>query len=372
MKIAISLVWVRPGVMGGVESYTRNILDGLRNHTDKNEYILICSTDNHESFEHYTEDSRFKMVVCKLRSYNQRSLLSYEMFHLDQQVSSLGVEFCFIPNSRIPALIHKNKYIITIHDLQPLHYPEYFSRWKNLWLKFLWPRCVSYSEHMIAISHYVKKDILEHFPTDEKKITVIYNSILPSTEYNSWDDVSKKYGIEKDKYFYTICSMVEHKNIMTLFKLMELDNKPDSLKDFKLVVSGVGGRDKARIESYMKEHNLYDRCIFTGFIDNGTRNTLIKNCSYFLFPSIFEGFGMPIIEAMELGAKVITTKETSIPEVSKNKCLYVNDPFDTQEWLTMISDHLDDKKEVIHFPEYDQKVVTQQYLDLFEKFSKKI
>ena len=103
-----------------------------------------------------------------------------------------------------------------------------------------------------------------------------------------------------------------------------------------------------------------------GFISNEERNTLFDKAYAFLFPSIFEGFGMPVVEGLMLGSRVITTKCTSIPEVSKGLAVYVDDPFDTDEWIEKLKEAKDLPKKTIDFPEYEKSHVASLYLKVFE------
>ena len=98
----------------------------------------------------------------------------------------------------------------------------------------------------------------------------------------------------------------------------------------------VGGHQKQELEQMLKEHDLTEDVRLTGFVSDEVRNTLYKNCKVFLFPSIFEGFGMPPIEAMAFGAPVITTKASSLYEVTGGRCSYVEDPLSPDEWKDIL------------------------------------
>ena len=106
--------------------------------------------------------------------------------------------------------------------------------------------------------------------------------------------------------------------------------------------------------------------ILTGFIENSIRNMLYKNCYAFLFPSIFEGFGMPPIEAMLLGATVVTTRCTSIPEVTQNRANYVDNPFDEREWIDRIKT-AENRDSEMDFKAYDEKKLAETYLNFLEE-----
>ena len=141
-------------------------------------------------------------------------------------------------------------------------------------------------------------------------------------------------------------------------------------KKIKLLISGIKGDHYDYLHEYIDSHTLGNNCIFTGFVSDAERNTLMKYCNFFLFPSIFEGFGMPVVEAMRLGAKVITTRYTSIEEVSKGKAIYVNDPFDEKEWIDKIKGMSIASAGPSKFEEYDMYYIANQYIHLFKEIHK--
>jgi len=373
MKIAISLIWLRVKGSGGVESFTRNLLDGFRRNDAPNHYYLLCSRDNYDSFIHYAEDERF-FVLCLGTATDPvwRNIL-YESFCLDAKISSLGVDFCFVPCYRMPIFRAKNRYIIVVHDLIAHRFPGFFPRMKRYWLQYSNRIAAERSFLIIAISEFVKREIVEICHVDERKITMIYNPILPNVECASFPVLKKKFNIEKQNYLYTLVQCGEHKNLMTLLRLMDYI-RISSLAEMhlKLLISGVGRNRflNSDMYRYIKRHNLDEMCIHTGYVENDVRNALMKHSLFFLFPSTYEGFGMPPIEAMELGASVVTTKCASILEVTRNKCYYINDPFSVEEWYQTIFDNIQHSSTKFHFREYETDYVAGKYLAVFRDVMK--
>ena len=373
MRIAISLIWIRHKVAGGVESFTRNLLDGFVADGSDNSYVLLCSKDNVDSFRHYSEDKRFTLYECPVFTNSLKQTLFYESFKLDALVSSLGVDLCFVPSFRMPLLRKKNKYVVVIHDLISSNMPQMFKWYRRAWLNWATKRAWRRSEHVVTISNFVAEDLENRFGPKEARST-IYNPILPNKDTIEFKKIEDKYCIAQGRYFYTVSSLAQNKNLMTLLRMMRVLSSNYEFKDFKLIISGVGlskdAKSRFNVEpflNFLEDKNLQERCLFTGFVTNEERNTLIANCNTFLFPSVFEGFGMPVIEAMELGAKVITTKCASIPEVSQGKAIYVNDPYDENELFDTIQIHINETGYPIHFPEYELLNVTKRYLCVFKE-----
>lgn len=380
MRIAISLVWIRHKSSGGVESYTRNILDGLKKNCDNNQYILICSRDNAKSFFSYKEDARFEIIECDVNTRDTKQMLVFESFKLDRLVSKLGADLCFVPCYRMPLFFSQNKYVVVIHDLVAYWYPNNFRFLRRKWLQWGWRRSIVKSEKAVAISQFVKDDIIERYKTrNEKKISVIYNPVLPSIEFEDFECIAKEYGIERYNYFYTVSSPMKHKNLITIIRMMgNYVRKIGKESTPKLLISGigmVGPEAKTHFEtneilSLIKEESLEDVCIMTGFVTNGRRNTLLQNAKIFLFPSVFEGFGMPPVEALEMGTPVITTMCTAIPETTQGKCRYINNPYDVNEWINAVEEYTNAPRIKYDFKEYNIDSVITQYLDCFKSVAK--
>lgn len=371
MKIAIDLLWVKHKEVGGIESYIRNLLDAFTESEYPFQAILIVSLDNRDSFRKYYSDKRFSEYVINIYSHNVKQRIFWQNFHLSHLLKRLKVDFCFEPNYSMPILKSKKiKFVTTIHDLQALHYPEYFSKFKNLWMRISWKNVAKKSTIIVAISNYVKADIERQYPKILKeKIHTIYNPIALNYHENTSIDIFPKLGIKEKEYFYTVSSLLPHKNLPTLIKAIAYLHKYDSSLPNVLVISGVGGKSRTEVEKLAKENGV--KVILSGFVSNDERNALYKGCSVFLFSSLFEGFGMPPVEAMMLGVKTLSTKTTSLYEVTQGKCVYVDNPLDVKEWADKISYCYYNQISYSGFDAsvYSKKYVAEQYYRLFSSIA---
>jgi len=138
----------------------------------------------------------------------------------------------------------------------------------------------------------------------------------------------------------------------------------------QLVITGINGNAAEKIRKMIKRRHLEQNIILTGYIDNAVRNTLYKHCELFLYPSIFEGFGMPPVEAMSLGKTVITTECTSLPEVTQGKAEYIDEPENVDKWINKIIqciDKSDGNDRAFDINVYNGIKLANKYLDLFLK-----
>ncbi|MEG2917998.1 MAG: glycosyltransferase family 1 protein [Clostridium sp.] len=368
MRIGIDLLWVKPQKSGGIESYIRNLLNGfLKYEDDKYEFILFTSINNNETFLPYLKSKKFSNILCNVDSSRVGKRIIWENLHLNHKCKENNIDILFVPVYSKPLINDAAiKYVTTIHDLQAMHYPMYFSWKKRMWLKFAWKKSSKTSDRIIAISNFVKNDIIDKFQIEEEKIKVIYNPIVKTVQTLGSNYIEEKYGLKAGSYFYTVAQLLPHKNIKTLLYVMsEIKSSHIDLPN-KLVISGVGGKDKEELKSIIKTLNIEENIIITGFVSDEERDLLYENAKMFLFPSIFEGFGMPPIEAMELGTTVITTRCSCIPEVTEERAYYVEDPYDVNDWIENIMKAMKDKNKIkVTFPNYYLENITKEYLKCF-------
>ena len=367
MEIAIDLLWLRPRQVGGTESYIRNLLDGFQKLDRDYRFALMVSRDNAETFEKYEKDPRFRLLRTNVRSSNIAGRILWQYFFQNRLLRKNGLRKCFIPVYCRPLFNGGITYINVIHDLQAYHYPQYHPIHEIAYSRLSWWLDSRLSRKIIAISEWVKEDILQKYRVPGEKIRVIYNPILiHPDELGGPDLLREKFGVKEKGYFYTVSQMIPHKNLKTLIRMMELIKKNQEKLPNKLLISGVNGPAAEELKKTIREKRLEENVILTGFVENSERNVLYKNCFAFLFPSIFEGFGMPPVEAMLLGATVVTTKCASIPEITQNKANYVEDPFDEREWVASIHNAVN-RDEEVDFSRYDQKKLAEDYLNFLEE-----
>ncbi len=365
MRIGIDLLWVRCGKCGGTESMIRNLLNGFSQYDDKNTYYLFAARDNHESFIHYKESSNMRLVCCDTVSESPAKRLIWENLFLDRVAKKHHIDRMFIPVYSKPWTFGSGiPYIVNIADLQALHYPQYFSLPMNIYMRYIWWYTCASSSKVVTISDWCRKDIEKNYPKALGKTQTIYVPIITERSEYSFDKLIKKYGISRVGYFYCVSSMLPHKNLRTILEVIEKLNKQGDER--KLVISGVGGKVEEMKEE-CRRRNIESKVIDTGFVSDQERDCLYDNCSIFLFPSVFEGFGMPPIEAMRRGKRVVMTPKTCLWEVSQGKAIYVDDPKDADEWIEKIKKADEMAEEVQKFDKYDLEPICRQYINLWSQ-----
>ena len=365
MRIGIDLLWVRVGICGGTESFIRNLLDGFAEYDRENEYVLFVAKDNQYSFTKYEKYKNMTLKECNVFCASAAKRIVWENLHLDREAGKENLDVMFIPVYSKPVTYgSKIPYISVIHDLQALHYPEYFSLKRRLFLKMIWWYACKSSKRVITISNYCKEDLIKHYPFVKNKIETIYDPVLTKHSEMKMEELEEKYQIVAEQYFYCVSSMLPHKNLDTIFKVMQ-KRKAKGMTMEKLVLSGVGGEEE-KVRKIIQELGIEKLVVLTGFVSDAERDCLYENCRMFLFPSIFEGFGMPPIEAMRKGKNVVMTDKTCLKEVTEGKAIYVENPFDVEEWMKRIEQAKETQPKVEKFERYNPENIVAAYCKAFE------
>ncbi len=250
------------------------------------------------------------------------TFIPYDLLALKRYKYFLFFNFVSFPLSK------KTKGIIVVHDLAFLYFPEYIQAKNLAYLKRFLPKSVKRAAYIITVSENSKKDIIKHYKVPSEKIVVIPNAIDPGifkpankTEINH---VKEKYRLPK-KYIHFHGNIEPRKNIQGLLSAYEL--LPSKLKtEYSLVLSGGKGWNDDQIHSQIaKLKKTGHEIVLTGYVDNEDGLAAIySGASLFVYPSFYEGFGIPPLEAMACGIPVITSNASSLPEVVGDAAILVS------------------------------------------------
>jgi len=231
----------------------------------------------------------------------------------------------------------KTKTIVTIHDLIFLRYPKLYNFFDRKIHYFKFKYAAKNSNHIIAISEQTKRDIIETFNVPEKKISVVYQSCNSAfkkqySKHNK-EQVKLKYNLPK-KFILNVGTIEERKNLLTIVKAVQHLNTP-------LFVVGKKTGYYKRITQFIEENGLRNRIYFLNNVSLKELAIIYQLSTVFCYPSIFEGFGIPIIEALYSKTPVITSKGSCFPEAAGPDSLYIS-PYDFEDLSIKIKKLLDD------------------------------
>ncbi|MGZ4090615.1 MAG: glycosyltransferase family 4 protein [Bacteroidia bacterium] len=225
----------------------------------------------------------------------------------------------------------KCKQLPVIHDLNFIHHPKDVKWLTGKYYNHYFPKFAKEATRIATVSEYSKNDIVSNYKIDPSKIDVVYNGINSFFKPVSHDEKIKtrqKFSGGKD-YFVNIGSLHPRKNIANLIRAFAAFKK-ESGSEIKLVLAGPNFWGLTEIYSAINENGIKDEVIFTGRLPDEDLAKVMGSALALTFIPYYEGFGIPLIEAMQAGVPVLTSNVTSLPEVAGNAALLVN-PFDTSE-----------------------------------------
>lgn len=231
------------------------------------------------------------------------------------------------------SLFSRAKQIITIHDFIPLLYPE-VAEHQNKYYKYLMPILLKKAEKIVCISENTKSDLLNHYKVDESKVTVIYNG-YDSKLFNIKNvdkNILKKYYIDYN-YMILVGAAYPHKNLeLALEAIKEMDNC------CKLIIVGKDSKYILKLKKITEDLKIEDKVNFIGYVPDEDLPTLYHYSKCFIYPTLYEGFGLPILEAMACGTAVLCSNNSSLPEVYGEGALTFknNDKRDLREKMSLI------------------------------------
>jgi len=325
MKIAIDATILR-SQNTGTGFYVINLLNGLMKYDKENEYIVFGNKEIIKKFVFLNNKNfRIENVIFK----NRIVRVLWQLFILPFKLKKLNVNILHSTNYITPLFKFNLKFIVTIHDLTFIIFPEKFTIVKRLFFRFMVPIFIRKADKVITVSENTKNDIIKFLKVPKEKISVTFETYNECYDSEIKKEDSKKildkYGINKN-YFLFVGMIEPRKNILSILKaFIELDDELDE----DLVIVGKKGWYYREIEEFMeniKNKRLKNRIIFTGFVSEKELVSIYKNAEIFIYPSFYEGFGIPPLEAMVCGVPVITSNTSSIPEVVGDAAIKI-DPY---------------------------------------------
>ena len=334
MKIGINAIFLVAGEGGGIERYLRNIIKALKKLDHENEYIIFTNKDNTGTFDlgdNFTE--YFTPVSARFRLMK----ILWEQFLLPFQVKAAGIDVLFSPGNISPLFVSCPS-VVVIHDLIPFVRSDNFSKIELCALRFLLRLTAKMATRIITISRSSEREIMSQFQISSDRISVIYlacdqNFFYSQPSAEETGKLKKQYGIKGD---FVLCtaSTRPYKNIDRLLLAFSILKKRHAVKH-RLVLVGASGRHHRFLLKMVADLGLNEDVVFTGFVPDKVLPALYSAASVFVYPSLYEGFGLPILEAMACGTPVVASNITSMPEVVGDAGLMF-DPYDVEEMCKRI------------------------------------
>lgn len=353
MRIAIDVRSLIEGRHSGVEEYATQIIKGLARNASGHEYIFFYNSARYV-------DLSFLSPMGKVLSFRYPN----KLFNLCQYIfgwpkwdrlieKKLGYQpdLFFVPNARLLPVMDKSV-VVTAHDLSYELFPEYYSVRHRIWHKLMKPKQLMLkAKHIIAVSGATKEDVIRLYGVKRKDVSVIYSGVSIK---NKEDREGKLLKLPK-KYVLFLGTMEPRKNIISVIEAFASIAENISQD---LVIAGEKGWLMRGVEKAVSKSGVEKRIHLIGFVDEGDKGDLYNRSDLFVYPSFYEGFGFPPLEALLVGTPVITSHNSSLPEVVGDWAAMIN-PYDVSELAVVM-------REMIDFPPFVSKQVQEK---ISQKFS---
>jgi glycosyltransferase involved in cell wall biosynthesis len=308
----------------GIGTYVQNLLKELVRLDDGAEYVVLCREDDVAWLT--ALGPRVRPVVTHAGNYSIR-----EQFEVPWRLWRAGVALFHSPHYVLPVLVPCPS-VVTIHDCIHLMFPQYLpNRLAIYYARFFMWWATRHARRVLTVSEASKRDILRFCRIPAGKVTVIHNAIderfLTAPPADEVDRIRERFQLHEPFVLY-VGNVKPHKNLVRLIQAVHHlhENGYDQLK---LLVIGSDISKYAELRRAIHACNLHRYVRFLGFVPDRTLDVLYRLASVFAFPSLYEGFGLPPLEAMACGAPVVTSNTSSLPEVVGDAAVLV-DPTDSR------------------------------------------
>jgi len=382
MKIGVDIRVLMDKKYSGVSEYTANLLKAILKESESDNQFVFYYNSGKNISKRMNEWKRDNVEIVassypnKFFNYFLQKIFSYPKIE-----NIIGeVDIFWSPHFNFSSFSekYKTKRVLTVHDLSFIRYPKYFNWRQNLWHRLLnVKKIISNSDRVVAVSENTKNDIVDLIKKDKEDVEVIYsgNNLLKKE--------IKKVEVEKfrNKYFANsnfpyilyLGTIEPRKNISNLIKAYNLFRERNENTNIKLVLAGMFGWKTKKIFKEYKKSKYREDIIFLNYVEKEDKDVLYSQAKLFVYPSFYEGFGFPPLEAMTYGIPTICSNVSSLPEIVSGSALMIN-PFNVEEIAIAIENVLKDKdyynylseKSLKRAQDFSWDISAKKYLQLFK------
>ena len=316
MRIGIDCRTIQEPERAGTAHYTKELVRALLEIDSDNEYFLFFGQEKNIPEE-------FKQPNAKIIILPPKSLpFISSHWQFSRTLKKCRLDIFHAPANTLP-VGYNGASILTIHDLAIYQNSEWFPK-QTFSTNFLVPRSLAKAKKIIVPSESTKQDLQKIFRVPEEKIKVIYEGVrAEEPSENAKNSTLEKFNLPEKNYFLFLGTIEPRKNLIALiaaYKIL-LQKNPDAPI---LVLAGGKGWKNDDIFEAIKKRSLENKIKCLGYVSNEEKFALMKSALAFVYPSLYEGFGLPILEAMSLGAPVITSRISSLPEIAGDAALLID------------------------------------------------
>ena len=315
---------------GGIGRYVREMLSALSDIDQSNQYRLFYASKNKSSHATLDLPDNFRVRHLPVNDIWLARIWQRIRLPLPVELITGFLDIYHSPDFTLPPTLSDIPTLLTVHDLSFLRDPESAAPGLRGYLEVAVKRSVQLATHVLADSQSTKNDLIELYTTPEDKITVLYagvsSAFRPILDSSQLMKVRKRYNLGDQPFVLSVGTLQPRKNHATLIKAFEL-TLMDS--DYNLVLAGGKGWSYEEVYDLVRSRGLQHRVLFPGFVADEDLSALYSSADVMVFPSLYEGFGLPVLESMACGVPVLASNISCLPEVAGSAALFV-DPRDVE------------------------------------------
>jgi glycosyltransferase involved in cell wall biosynthesis len=339
VRLGVNLLWLVPGEVGGSEEYTVGLLRALGEQGDSRINVMLYV--NRRFRNAYPDLLRtFESRVAPISGSSRIQRVLVEASWLAHRSRRDNVTFIHHTGGTMPA-VRRVPGIVTLHDLQPMTHPERFGFIKRTYIRWIAPRSLRSAVAVACLTRFTAQDAIQRVGVHRNRIHIVPCGIETDVEAPDpvvQNSVLDRYGILDRRYVLYPAITYAHKNHEMLVASFArvCGDRPDTM----LVLTGGSGPNEEVVQAAIDAYGLRGRVVRPGRVPESDLDVLYRNAHMLVFPSLYEGFGLPALEAMSRGCPVIASRVGGLPEVTGNAAVLL-DPFDTAGWVTAMADLFD-------------------------------
>jgi glycosyltransferase involved in cell wall biosynthesis len=320
MRIAINARFLLPNKLEGIGYFTYEVVKRMIAAHPEHDYILFFDRPYHSQF--YFGD-KVKHIVLFPQARHPFLFVWWFEWAVARALKEHKVDVFFSPdnfltlNTNVPS-------VLVVHDIAYAHFSDNSSWINRLYYHFFTPRFVKKAQHILTVSEFTKQDLLLHFPFLQKeKMTVCYNGCRDIFIENTEGGIEKEFSVTEKPYFLYVGAVHPRKNVHRLIQAFD-EYKKNTKSDTKLVICGRFAWKTGAVKTAFDNSFFKKDIIFTGYMSDEKVALLMASALAVVYVSLFEGFGVPLLEAMNCNVPIITSNVTSMPEVAGDAAILVN------------------------------------------------
>jgi len=327
MKVAINTRFLLPTKLEGFGWFTHEVVKRIVQSNPEHEFFFFFDRKYDEKFIY---GSNVTPIVINPPARHPFLYYLWFEFGVTKALKKHNIDVFLSPDGYL-SLKSEVKQIPVIHDLSFVHYPDDLPFWNKKYVNYFFPKFASKANKIITVSDYSKQDIVDSFGISPEKITVAHNGIgevfQPISKEKKQETRSK--FTEGKEYFLFVSALHPRKNVSKLFQAFDLF-KTETKSDTKLLMVGEKYWWNKEIKQVFEEMKFQEDVVFTGHIQSEELKNIYGAGLALTYVSYFEGFGIPLVEAMRCELPIISSDKTSLPEVGGDAAIYVN-PFSVED-----------------------------------------